>query len=185
MDFAQFADIDSNVARSLFAQATIRRRRDQVEVNSPGWVVAYLLVKLDVQLTRLSPSAVICDGRAAAILAAASGWFPVLPVATAAGLAEVEPSTPGRASKQSSLCRAASLMEAGVETLRASAPSRSRLQHGPVLQRQLAAIQSDVARMRHDGNCTLVSPRRCNGGDAAGSHLTVASVTEVRVALVA
>jgi hypothetical protein len=155
MDFAHFAHLDPKVTQSLFEQESVRHQRDQIEVNSLGWVVAYLLVKLDPRLAGVPTSAPVPDGRAAATLAAASGWFPVPPLATALGLAEVAPSSSVETGKQGWLCRAAGLMEAGVETLRTSKPWIDRVEREPALKRQVAEIQSDVVRMRQDGNCSL------------------------------
>lgn len=155
MDFARFARLDPKTTQALLSRGSIRREREKAEMNSLGWVVAYLLVKLDSRLAGDSAAGLIRDGRGAANLAAASGWFPAPPLATALGLAEVVPSTSAPAGKQSSLCRAANLMEAGVDSLKASEPWRSRLEGEPALQRGVAAIQSDVTQMRHDGDCVM------------------------------
>lgn len=153
MSFAQFARLDGKTTEALYRQESFQRERAQIEVNSLGWVLAYLLVKADPRFAGVAPSALARDGRGAAELAAASGWFPVPPVATALGLAEVAPSRHGAG--QSPLCRAASLVEEGVQILKISQPWMSRLESDPALQRQVAKIESDVARMRHDGDCTL------------------------------
>jgi hypothetical protein len=154
MSFAEFARLDGKDTEALFSQDSFQRKRAQVEVNSLGWVVAYLLVKLDPRLAGASSSVLTRDGRAAATLAAASGWFPVPPVATALGLAEVAPAASSQGAQQSHLCRAARLIEEGVQILKVSPPWSSRLKRDAALQRQVAAIESDVARMRHDGKCT-------------------------------
>lgn len=153
MSFAQFARLDGKTTEALYRQESFQRKRAQIEVNSLGWVLAYLLVKADPRIAGVAPSALARDGRGAAELAAASGWFPVPPVATALGLAELAPSSHGAG--QSPLCRAASLVEEGVQMLKVSQPWASRLGSDPALQRQVASIESDVARMRRDGDCTL------------------------------
>ncbi len=152
MNFAQFAQIDPKLTRALLAQSAFRQQRDRVEVDSLGWVIAYLLVRVDPRLGGAS-SPLMHDGRAAARLAASSGWFPVPPIATALGLAEMSRSTSAQASERKTLCRAANLVEDGVRTLKTNEPWRSRVGHELTLRRQVTDIQSGIARMRHDGHC--------------------------------
>lgn len=154
MSFAQFAHLDDKSKEALFSQESFQRERAQIEVNSLGCVVAYLLARLDPRLAGESPSALARDGRAAAALAAASGWFPVPPIATALGLAEVVPA-PSQNAEQSQICRAAGLREEGVQVLKFTQPWSSRLERDPALQHQVVAIESDIATMRHDGDCRL------------------------------
>ena len=154
MSFAQFARIDGKTAESLYRQDSFQRERAQIEVNSLGWVVAYLLVRVDPRLAGASASTSARDGRAAATLAAASGWFPVPPIATALGLAEVSPAAKSQGADRNELCRTADLLEGGVQVLKVSEPWSSRWGSDAALQRQVTAIESDVARMRDEGNCT-------------------------------
>ena len=85
-------------------------------------------------------------------MAAASGWFPVPPVATALGIAEIERS--GTAfDERALLCRAAQLVEAGVVHVSTNTPEGLGPEHDDVLQKRIAEIRAQIANMRRDGAC--------------------------------
>ena len=154
MSFAQFAHLDDKATAALFSQDSFKRERAQIEVSSLGWVVAYLLARLDPRLAGESPSVLVGDGHAASVLAASSGWFPVPPLATALGLAEVVPAA-SQSAAGSQICRAAALMEEGVQVLKSSQPWSTRMERDSALQHEVVVIESDILSMRRDGDCKL------------------------------
>ncbi len=159
MPFAEFAGLDPKTIQALFAQRDWRARRDRVQIDSLGWVVAYFLIRVEPRLAGMPQSAGIRDGEGAARLAAASGWFPVPPFATAFELSAIDRWTTTSPNERALLCRAAYLMEAGLAVTHANTQWRSRLKQEASLQSELAEIQEQIRQMRRDGSCasTLVT----------------------------
>jgi hypothetical protein len=154
MTFAEFAALDPEAIRPVYAQREWRAARDHIEVESLGWTVAHLLARADPKLGGTPSFPTSPAGAAAARLAAASGWFPVPPFATAFQLADVMRSPQRSWDARALLCRAALFMESGVATFKTDVRWRERLQQDEPLQGRLAAIRSDIADMRRDGGCT-------------------------------
>ena len=142
--FAEFIRLKPQVAQRIFAQREWRLARDRVQADSVGWVVAHLLVRTDPKLAGVAPLPAGA-GAGAARLAAASGWFPVPPVATALGIAAVERSPATSFDEQVAICDAADLMEEGISVLSSGDASA---------QTPIAEIRAQVARMRREGRCT-------------------------------
>jgi hypothetical protein len=163
MTFAEFAGLDPDVIRSVYAKREWRISRDHIEVESLGWIVAYLLVRADPKLGGTLSFPTSPEGAAAARLAAASDWFPVPPFATAFQLADVVRSPERNWDGRALLCRAALFMESGVTAFKVNARWRARLQQDEPLQRRLATIRSDIAEMRRDGGCTSTSAEKGRG----------------------
>lgn len=153
MTFAEFAGLDSTMIRALFAHPDWRRRRDRVEIDSLGWVVAYFLVKADPRLAGISQSAAVRDGAGAARLAMSSGWFPVPPYPTAFGVSAIEQPAGSPPNAGTLLCRVARLMEAGLVVAYSNAQWGSPLEQEASLESNLAEIREQIDRMRRDGHC--------------------------------
>lgn len=148
MNFAEFIGLDPKITQRILAQPDWRKSRERVQAESLGWVLSYLLVRADPKLAGLS-SGTARDGEGPARLAAASGWFPVPPVATALGIAAIERPHATSFDERSVLCRAGRLMEAGVAILERDAqPTQD-----PALRRRLAEIRAQIANMQRDGGC--------------------------------
>lgn len=157
--FAEFTGLDPEAVQALFAQRDWKRRRDRVQIESLGWAVAYFLIKADARLAGMPPSATTRRGEGAAQLAAASGWFPIPPFATAFGLSAIEGTAASPPNERALLCRTARLMEAGLEVTHANTQWRSRVKQEANLQSELAEIQEQIRRMHRDGRCesTLIT----------------------------
>lgn len=153
MTFAEFVGLDRHLAEAIYARRDWRESRDRVEVESLGWVIAYLLVRADARLGGAPPLPIAQTGTAAARLAAASGWFPVPPFATAIHLAEITRGPADALDERAVTCRAMLLMENGVAGLHADANWRERFGRDAVLQRRVAEIRSQIATLLHDGDC--------------------------------
>lgn len=153
MTFAEFAGLDPMMAQAIYAQDNWRASRERVEVESLGWAIAYLLVRADAKLGRTPQSPITQDGAAATRLAAASGWFPVPPFATALHLAEITQAPTDAWDERALLCRAIRLTDSGVASLRADATWAQRLEQDAVLKSRVADIRSQIATMRHDRGC--------------------------------
>ena len=151
--FAEFVGLDPGVALGVFAQPQQRLSRNRVQVESLGWVVAYLLVRADPKLAGFSSSTAALDGAGAARLARASGWFPVPPVATALGIAAIERSAGAAFDERALLCRAARLIEAGVVGMSTDTKGGSEADRDAGLKRRVAEIRAQIAGMRRDGRC--------------------------------
>lgn len=149
--FAEFVRLDPNVTQRIFAQPEWRAARDRVQVDSLGWVIAHLLVRANPKLAGDLSSSALRNGIGAARLAAASGWFPVPPMATALDVAAIERSPGAPFDEHAVLCRAADLMDAGVAVLRTSTDSRGH--QGDFDAARLAEIREQIAKMRQDGQC--------------------------------
>ena len=153
MTFVEFIGVDPEVAQTVIAQPMRMTSRTRVEVASLGWTVSHLLVRADPKLAGLSSPAAARDGTGAAILAQASGWFPVPPVATALGIAEIERSAAYAFDERALLCRAARLIEAGVERVRTKTQAAPEPERAISLRGRVAEIRAQIARMRRDGAC--------------------------------
>lgn len=153
MPFAEFAGLDPKVTQAIFAQPQWLASRNRVQADSVGWTVAFLLVEADAKLAGMSSIQAASDGAGAARLAAASGWFPVPPVATALGIAAIEHSAAATFDERALLCRAASLMEAGVEEIRANTQWRAQPDRDASLQSRIGEIRAQIASMQRDGDC--------------------------------
>lgn len=160
MTFAEFVGLDPGIARAIFAQPEWQRSRDRVQADSLGWAVAYLLVQADPRLAGSSSLQTARDGVGVARLAAASGWFPVPPVASALGIAAIERSTAAAFDERALLCRAARLMQSGVAVLHTDTPWRSQLKRDVSVQNRVAEIRAQIASMRRDGSCAAGSADR-------------------------
>jgi hypothetical protein len=152
--FAEFAGLDRDVIRPVYARREWRAERDRVEVESLGWIVAYLLARADPKLGGSLSFPTSPPGRAAARLAAASDWFPVPPFATAFQWADVVRSPVRAWDGGALLCRAALFMESGVAAFKVDGRWQARLQQDESLQSRLAKIRSDIIEMRRDARCT-------------------------------
>ncbi|MGH8136235.1 MAG: hypothetical protein ACRER4_07785 [Steroidobacteraceae bacterium] len=153
MTFAEYFSLDPDVVQAMYARRDWRGSRARVEVDSLGWAIAYLLIRADVKLGGTPQLSLFQDGRAAANLAAASGWFPVPPFATALHLAEITRGPAAAWDERALLCRTALLIEGGVASLHADATWSERIRQDAVLQGRVAEISSQIAAVRHDGAC--------------------------------
>lgn len=143
--FADFIGLEPQITQRIFAQREWRLSRDRVQVDSLGWTVAHLLVRAD---PKLAGSAPLPRGAGAARLAAASGWFPVPPVATALEMAVIARSPAALFDARAALCDAAGLMDAGISAIRSSSSGRDA-----GAQSRIAEIRAQTDRMRRDGQC--------------------------------
>lgn len=148
MTFADFIGLDEREARAIFARPQWRALRESIEADSLGWTVAHLLVRADPRLAGNSSAAAARSGAGAADLAAASGWFPVPPFATALGVAAIERPVSAPFDEQALLCRAARLMETGLLSVHGS-------EHEADWQKRGDEVRSQIARMRRDGRCSV------------------------------
>jgi hypothetical protein len=156
LPFDRFIGLDKQASDALFGRRELRDARVHIEIESLGWTIAYLLVQADPQLVGRSETTIDMGGTGAARLAASSGLFPVPPFATALDVAAIDQSAEGDWNPRVALCRAASLIEGGVEVLRADSVWRARsLQHRD-LQRQVLEINTQIEAMRRDGGCPFV-----------------------------
>lgn len=149
MTFPEFIRLDARVAQQIYAQRAWRRSRDHVQVDSLGWTVAHLLVRAD---PKLAGTALLPVGAGEARLAAAAGWFPVPPFATALGMATIERSPAGPLDERAALCHAADLMDAGLST-QYTHPSGQTEERDANERSRVANIRAQIARMRRDGRC--------------------------------
>lgn len=147
--FAEFIGLNSQVARRIVTERAWRLSRDRIEVESVGWVVAHLLVRADPQIAGTARGA---SGAGAARLAAASGWFPVPPIATALGIAAIERSSVAPFEEHAVLCDAASLMAAGLSAMSASTQARATEPDATASSR-LTDIHAQIVRLRRHGRC--------------------------------
>lgn len=145
MTFPEFIRLDARVAQQIYAQRAWRRSRDHVQVDSLGWTVAHLLVRADPKLAGTAPLPV---GAGEARLAAAAGWFPVPPFATALGMAAIERPPAVPLDERAAICSAADLMEAGISILNTRPEGRDGNEHN-----RIADIRAQIARMRRHGRC--------------------------------
>lgn len=148
MSFAAFIGLDPKITQRIFAQPDWRKSRERVQAESLGWVLSFLLVRADPKLAGLS-SGTARDGEGAARLAAASGWFPVPPVATALGIAAIERPRAPSFDERVVLCRAGRLMEAGVAALERDAQPKQ----DAASRRRMAEIRAPISTMQRDGGC--------------------------------
>ena len=153
MVFAEYVSLDPDEMQPMYARRDWRGSRARVEVESLGWAIAYLLIRADARLGGTPPLSLPQDGRAAANLAASSGWFPVPPFATALQLAEITRGPAAAWDERALLCRTALLIEDGVAGLHADATWHERIGQDAVLQGRVAEISSQIAALRHDGAC--------------------------------
>lgn len=177
MTFAEFIGLGDEFMEAVYAQADWRHSRQSVEADSLGWTIAYLLVRADPMLAGVTSQPIAGYGPAAARLAAASGWFPVPPFATALGLAEIFGSATAAPENVAMLCSVAQLMEDGIGALHADAQWSSLLREDAGLQRRIAETWLQIARMRHDAGCAsaFVAVERISGrvaGRATGTDGT-------------
>ena len=147
--FAEFVRLKPQVAQRIVAERAWRLARDRIEVESMGWVVAHLLVRADPQVAGAARHA---PGVGAAHLVAASGWFPVLPVATALGIAAIERSSVAPFEEHAVLCDAASLMNAGLSATGTGTQARAKVRDATAPSR-LMDIRAQIVRMRRSGRC--------------------------------
>ncbi len=152
MTFADFIGLERSDALAIFAQPKWRTLRDGIEAESLGWTLAQLLVRADPGLSGISAADGANPGAAGAHLAAASGWFPVPPFATALGFAEIDRSVARPFDGRALLCRAACFMEAGLLSIRVDTPARAGDS-----QNRIAEIQSQILSMRRDGRCAATA----------------------------
>lgn len=153
MTFGEFVGLSAKETQAIFARPDWRAARDAVESESLIWVLSHLLARADPGLAGMTSSQAARNGDGAARLVAATGWFPVPPVATALGMAEVERSPALRFKGRVLLCRAARLMAAGVVGFRDSASWQSKLNVDPELKERLDHIETQIAGMRRTGRC--------------------------------
>jgi hypothetical protein len=153
MTFAEYIGLDRLAVQAIYSRGDWRESRNRVEAESLGWAIAYLLVRADSRLGGALPLASDQPGTATARLAAASGWFPVPPFATALHLAEVTRGPAEALDERALLCRATLLMENGIAGLNADANWRERLERDAVLQGRVTEIRTQIAAVRHDSEC--------------------------------
>lgn len=153
MTFAEYVRLDPEMVRATFARRDWRGSRARVEVESLGWAIAYLLIRADARLGGTPSFSLSEDSRAAARLAAASGWFPVPPFATALQLADIARGPAAAWDELALLCRTALLLEGGVAGLHEDSTWSERVRHDAALQRRVAEILSQISALRRDGAC--------------------------------
>ena len=151
--FAQFARIAPETARAIYAEKQSQRKRSQAQVRSLGWVVSYLLTEADPKLAGSLPLPPSRHAEAAGRLAAASGWFPIPPFATALHMAAIDSPRHVPQTLATLLCRAAILMEGGIAGLHTERKWQQRWEQNADLQRGVTEIETQIAAMRRDGGC--------------------------------
>jgi hypothetical protein len=156
LSFDRFIGLDKQALEALFGQRGLRDARVQIEIESLGWTIAYLLTQADPQLVGRSESGIDAGGRGAARLATSSGWFPVPPFATAFGVAALNQSAEDDWNLRASLCRAARLIEDGVDMMRVDSLWRARSMQNLELRRRVSEIEAQIDAMRRDGGCRSV-----------------------------
>ena len=151
--FAEFAGLDPVVVQGLFAQRDWAEKRHQVQIQSLGWVVAYLLVQADPRLAGLPQPVTANRDAGAARLALASGWFPVTPFATAFGLSGIEAAKSTPQNAPALLCRAAQMMESGLAIANTNIQALTQIEREGSLEAELAGIREQIRRIRQESHC--------------------------------
>lgn len=151
--FAQFAHIAPETARAIYAEKQTQRKRSQAQVRSLGWVVSYLLTEADPKLAGSLPLPPSRHAEGAGRLAAASGWFPIPPFATALHVAAIDSPRHVPETLATLLCRAAVLMDGGIAGLHTERKWQQRWEQNTELQRGVTEIETQIAAMRRDGGC--------------------------------
>lgn len=146
MTFADFIGLSETDTRAIFARREWRALREGIEAESLGWTVAHLLVRAEPRLAGFTSVEAARSGAGAGRLAAASGWFPAPPFATALGVAAIERPVSASFDERVLLCHAARLMEAGLSSVRGS-------EHAAGWQKRRDEVRAQIARMRRDGRC--------------------------------
>lgn len=149
--FAEFARLEPKSVQALFDQPQWRAERDRAEMDSLGWTIAFLLVGLDSR--NAGVPAAVPQSTAAARLAAASGFFPAPPFATAFQMADIIRPRGEKPDERVQVCRAADFMAAGGSAVAASREWQERLSQNAKLRDQVIRLDSEVKRMRRDGRC--------------------------------
>lgn len=145
--YAEFASLPPAVVSATFSDPQWHAQRRAAQEASLGWVIAHLLVSADPSLVPGHED----PGTAAARLTAAAGWFPVPPLATALGWAEYRGGALRSGEKPDLWCSAEALMNQGLRTARAT--SSWRPDDAPTAESRLAAVESQIARIRQRHRC--------------------------------
>lgn len=145
--YAEFASLPPGVVRSTFSDTQWHAQRRAAQEASLGWVIAYLLVSADPSLAAPHDDPAV----GAARLAAAAGWFPVPPLATALGWAEYSTGAPQTGDAREVWCRAVTPMDQGVETARTTSSSQGTSE--PQAERQIAFVELQIAKIKQRNRC--------------------------------